>query len=72
MIMKIIGLILVLFYAALMLFALWKQHSLNASSLCTGAGSLLVLGYALLYQSKTAACCPSWSLGCFAFPQAPC
>ncbi len=47
--MKMIGLILVLLYAALMLFALWKQHSLNASSLCTGAGSLLVLGYGVLY-----------------------
>ena len=29
--MKISGLILVIFYALLMLFALWKQHSKTAS-----------------------------------------
>ncbi len=61
--MKIIGLILVLFYAALMLFALWKQHSLNASSLCTGAGSLLVLGYALLYLIQNRSLLPLLVIG---------
>ena len=68
MIMKISGLILVIFYALLMLFALWKQHSKTASpmadaspadgsssmggmcsSLCIGAGCLLLLAYSLIY-----------------------
>lgn len=117
--MKILGLILVIFYAALMLFALWKKGSRNASatgdalpndgtspagsapptggvlpndgvsstgsspamepassgrrlflaeylpSICIGAGSLLLLTYALLHMVQNRSLMPLLILGMF-------
>ena len=43
--MKTAALLLVISYAVLMLYALWKQKNRN---ICMGAGCLLLLAYALL------------------------
>lgn len=59
-IMKTAALLLVISYAVLMLYALWKQKNRN---ICMGAGCLLLLAYALLFILKNRSPMPLLLLG---------
>ncbi len=60
--MKTAALLLVISYAVLMLYALWKQKNRN---ICMGTGCLLLLAYALLFILKNSSPMPLLFLGMF-------